>query len=101
LGSALPTASGSEEQRSKGNLPIPPTPCLGQFTAKEWHVQVFYCFMVRVASPVSLPPGLALQCSAGKVQGLLSRVMQLVRDRAKSPKLMTLWDSDMVLMSNL
>lgn len=57
--------------------------------------------MIRVGSPVSLPRGSALQCFAGKVQGLLFRVMQLVRDRARSPKLMILWDSDMALMSNL
>jgi hypothetical protein len=41
------------------------------------------------SSPMFLPPGPELLCASGEVQSLLSSVLQLVRDRARSHALIT------------
>lgn len=62
----------------------PPNP--HYLVADKWHSQLSLALAFRTGSP--MPPRPDQNC-LGKVQHLLSQVLQLTRDRASSPALLT------------
>lgn len=73
LGAALYVAEGKSER----HLPIA--------LADKWQGQLSEAHALGSSLPVPLPPVSGLLCCPGEVQGLISRVLQLVRGKAGIP----------------
>lgn len=80
--SSLSSTVGGKDKR--GFLP-----CQCYHTAKKRQGQLSHIHTFGDDLLMPLPPGSAFLCYTGKVHGLLSQVLQLVRSRDSSPVLMT------------